>query len=74
MEDRSRILLRAIGNTIRKIREKRNMTQEYVAEQVGMTIEEFEKLESGNIKGITREELDNFINMINADRVEAEHI
>ena len=39
-----------------------------------MTIEEFEKLESGNIKGITREELDNFINMINADRVEAEHI
>lgn len=64
MKDRSRILLEAIGKAIRETRESKGMTQEEVASNVGMTLEEFIDLENGTVKNVTKEDLDTFLSLI----------
>lgn len=46
---------REVGVRIRKIRESRNMTLQFVAHQLGMTKSNYSKYERGEIKKIDRE-------------------
>jgi transcriptional regulator with XRE-family HTH domain len=39
-----------VGTKIKKVRELRNFTQEYVAEQVGMTTSGYSRIERGEVK------------------------
>lgn len=41
-----------VGSNIKKCREERNMTKEEVAAKVGLTIPEYEKMESGTYEGL----------------------
>ena len=67
MKDEIGILVKAIGNVIRKTRESKGMTQEEVATQAGITIDEYLELENGLIKNVTKEEIDIFLTLIGKD-------
>ena len=67
MKDEIGILVKAIGNVIRKTRESKGMTQEEVVTQAGITIDEYLELENGLIKNVTKEEIDIFLTLIGKD-------
>lgn len=67
MEEKIGILVKAVGNVIRKTRESKGMTQEEVAAQTGITIDEYLEIENGSMKNVTKEEIDIFLTLVGKD-------
>ncbi|MCS7073176.1 MAG: helix-turn-helix transcriptional regulator, partial [Bacteroidia bacterium] len=61
-----RLMVEQTGQRVRKYREMKNFTQEYMAEQLGMSQQNYSKLESGNV-AITVNQLEKISEVLGAN-------